>query len=149
MATELFQNIPEEMKNTPHWILWRLIDKGGKKPAKVPFSVNGDPAKVNSPDTWSDFQSAVKAYKSGQFQGVGFVFTDTPFVGIDIDNCIDLKTGEISTAASEIMETAKSYTELSQSGSGFHIILRGELPQGRKEKALSRCTGTARPDILL
>ncbi|MFR4563030.1 phage/plasmid primase, P4 family [Anaerotignum sp.] len=145
MATELFQNIPEEMKNTPHWIMWRLIDKGGKKPAKVPFSVNGDPAKVNSPDTWSDFQSAVNAYKSGQFQGVGFVFTDTPFVGIDIDGCIDLKTGEISQGASEIIEMAKSYTELSQSGSGFHIILRGELPQGRKRKGSFEMYGNGSP----
>ena len=131
MQEQYFQNIPVEMKKLCRWILWRLEDRGGKKPTKTPYSVHGGMGKVNDPSTWSTFNEAITRYKNGNYSGIGFVFTDTPFVGIDIDGGID-STGKIATEALDIIAQAGSYTELSQSGKGFHIILRGLLPEGKR-----------------
>lgn len=142
---EEYNNIPDEMKQLKNWLVWRLIDKGGEKPSKVPFSVSGSSASVSNPNTWGTFKSAVAAYKTGEYDGIGFVFTDTPFVGVDIDGCVNTETGEISAAASDIIGTTQSYTELSQSGKGFHIILRGALPQGRRRKGSFEMYGSGSP----
>lgn len=142
---EEYNNIPDEMKQLKNWLVWRLINKGGEKPSKVPFSVSGGSASVSDPNTWGSFKSAVAAYETGEYDGIGFVFTDTPFVGIDIDSCVNAETGEISAAASDIIETTQSYTELSQSGKGFHIILRGALPQGRRRRGSFEMYGSGSP----
>lgn len=142
---EEYNNIPDEMKQLKNWLVWRLIDKGGEKPSKVPFSVGGGSASVSNPNTWGTFKSAAAAYETGKYDGIGFVFTNTPFVGIDIDGCVNAETGEISAAASDIIGTTQSYTELSQSGKGFHIILRGALPQGRRRKGSFEMYGSGSP----
>jgi len=36
--------IPEELRNLSQWVVWRLVDRGGKK-TKLPFDpVSGKPA---------------------------------------------------------------------------------------------------------
>lgn len=142
---EHFQNVPKEMKGYPHWLVWKLIDKGGEKPSKVPFSVHGGAAAVNDSATWGTFKEAASAYEVGQYDGIGFVFTGTPFVGIDIDGCIDQETGEIAHEANDIIKTANSYTELSQSGKGFHIIMQGKLPDGRRRSGQFEMYGNGSP----
>jgi putative DNA primase/helicase len=62
---------------------------------------------------------------------VGFVFSSgDPYTGIDLDNCVD-KNGEIASWAFEIVRYFDSYTELSASASGLHIIVRGDIPNRR------------------
>lgn len=128
-----FEHIPERMKQTPHWIVWRLEDRGDPKPNKTPYCVRGGYGKVNDSTTWATFSEAVTAYQSGEFNGIGFVFTGTPFVGVDIDGCIDPGTGEVAPEAIDALNVLQSYTELSQSGKGFHIVLEGKLPDGRRK----------------
>ena len=67
--------------------------------------------------------------------GIGFVFTsDDRYTGIDLDKCRNPKTGEISPKAVEIVRLLNSYTEISPSGCGLHIILKGKLPPGGNRK---------------
>ena len=54
--------------------------------------------------------------------------------GVDLDKCLDPETGEIEGWAQEIIEELDSYTEISPSGTGVHILVRGELPEGRNRK---------------
>jgi putative DNA primase/helicase len=56
-----------------------------------------------------------------------------PYTGIDLDDCADAD-GEIALWALEIARYFDSYTELSASGSGLHIIVRGEVPNRRKDE---------------
>lgn len=140
--TQHFQNIPEEMKQLPNWCVWKLeIEKEGEKPKKNPYSVPHNTeykpkyckkARSNDPSTWGTFDQAVQLSSKG-FDGIGFMFTDTPFVGIDIDDGIDSVSGKAKESAADIITQAASYTELSQSKQGFHIILRGTLPVGRRQ----------------
>lgn len=125
-----FERIPDELKETPQWIVWKSETRDGK-PTKVPYQVGGRLAQSNNPNTWSTFDDAVNAYYQDKYDGIGFMFSkDDPFVGIDIDKCMD--EGELSDLASELVDMMESYTEVSPSGTGLHIIVEGRLPSDVK-----------------
>lgn len=122
--------VPSEMRERPQWVLWKLIDRDGK-PTKVPFSVDGSPAKSNDPSTWSDFDSAKALAK--RYSGVGFMFSESDsFCGIDLDGCRDFTTGVVSKWAKDIVLECGSYAEVSPSGTGVKIFLKGKWNGGRK-----------------
>jgi putative DNA primase/helicase len=124
------ENIPEELKARPQWVVWKAV---GDKPDKIPYSARSG-RKASSTDllTWSTFQEALEAYENGDYAGLGFVFSSAdPYSGVDLDDCVDTD-GEIAGWALEIVRYFDSYTELSATGSGLHIIVRGEVPNRRK-----------------
>lgn len=121
-----FNQIPAELKNTPHWILWRSEVRNGKK-TKVPYQINGEMAQSNNKRSWSTFPTIIKFYEQGDYDGIGFMFSkDDPFIGIDIDHCI--QEGALTNLAEDVIEVVNSYTEYSPSGDGIHIIAKGKLP---------------------
>jgi putative DNA primase/helicase len=132
--------IPVELKSRNQWVCWRkLRRKDRKKPAKVPvIPKNGKQAKTNDPSTWGSFEESLFYYQNHKdrgIEGLGFVFSkDDPLVGIDLDNCRDQQTGEIEPWARRILEVLNSYTEISPSGSGLHIIVVGVLPPGKRKE---------------
>lgn len=137
--TYKFNNIPTELKNTPHWILWRSEKREGK-PTKVPYQINGEMAQSNNKRSWSTFPTIIKFFEKGGYDGIGFMFSkDDPFIGIDIDHCVS--EGALTELAEEIIEMLQSYTEYSPSGEGIHIIAKGTLPL--------RGPGTGRKNIEL
>ncbi|MES1047213.1 DNA primase [Heyndrickxia oleronia] len=137
--TYKFNQIPTELKNTPHWILWRQEERNGKM-TKVPYQFNGEMALSNEKRTWSTFPTIIKYFNEGDYDGIGFMFSkDDPFIGIDIDHCVS--EGALSELAEDVIETIQSYTEYSPSGEGIHIIAKGKLPlkgpgTGRKNSTL-------------
>ena len=127
----LVENIPDEVKVRHQWVVWKAV---GEKPDKVPYSAKTG-RKASSTDlmTWSMFEEALAAYEKDYFAGVGFVFcSGDPYTGIDLDGCVD-EGGQIAGWALEIVRYLDSYTELSVTGSGLHIIIRGDLPNRRKD----------------
>jgi putative DNA primase/helicase len=126
------ENIPEELKVRPQWVVWKAV---GEKSDKVPYSVRtGRRASSTDLMSWSTFKEALEAYEDGEYAGLGFVFSSAdPFTGIDLDNCVD-ESGEIALWALEIVRYFDSYTELSATGSGLHIIVRGDVPNRRKSE---------------
>ncbi len=52
-------------------------------------------------------------------------------VGIDLDNCRDPSTGELSATAQRIISAVNSYTEISPSGTGVKILCRASIPGPR------------------
>jgi putative DNA primase/helicase len=82
--------------------------------------------------TWSAFEEALEAYENGEYAGLGFVFcSGDPYTGVDLDHCVD-ENGEIGLWALEIVRYLDSYIELSATGTGLHIIVRGDVPNRRK-----------------
>ena len=57
-----------------------------------------------------------------------------PFCGIDLDKCRNKETGELESWAAGIVSEMDSYTEISPSGTGIHIITKGKLP-GSKNRS--------------
>jgi putative DNA primase/helicase len=130
MLLVLVENIPDELKERPQWVMWKVV---GEKPDKVPYSARTK-RKASSTDlmTWSTFEEAFEAYEAGEYAGLGFVFSSAdPYTGIDLDNCVN-ENGEIAGWAFEIARYFDSYTELSCTAGGLHIIVRGDLPNRRK-----------------
>ena len=128
-------NIPQELRKLDQWVVWQ---KGGKN-AKRPYNARtGYPAKVDDPNTWSTYEEAAGAVENGKWGGVGFVFTEhDSFCFIDLDDVIDPKTGDIDKETHSAITRFDSYTEISQSGRGIHIIIKGEKPgdRSRSERA--------------
>ena len=115
-------NLPDELKEFDQWVVWEST--------KIPINARiGNKAEVDNPSTWSTFEVVREAVLSGKYKGVGFVLTeDDPYTIIDLDHVIDLETGEISPWAQDIIDRMSSYTEVSQSGTGIHIIIKGKKP---------------------
>lgn len=86
-------------------------------------------ASSNTPFTWDSYAVCKRSVELGNYDYLGFVFTEADgLVGIDIDTGFD-PGGVMPTAeAMDIIEHCKSYTEISKSGRGFHIICKGKLP---------------------
>ena len=131
--------IPNELKQRRQWVVTRLrwvpdSKKGGEKLEKPPLMVDGRNASTTDPKTWTDFATALAAVQSGKFDALGFVFTSTDcYVGVDIDGCRNPETGVISRRAEGIVTMLASYTEISVSGKGLHVIVGGMLPSGRRK----------------
>ena len=126
-----FQNIPEELKQLKQWVCWN-IDIIDDKPRKVPYNPNnGKNAQSNNEYTWANFDTALEAMKKYGFEGVGFMFANGYF-GVDIDHCLD--NDQYKDLIDEFVYTLQSYTEISPSGTGIHIICKGTLPDGARRR---------------
>jgi primase-polymerase (primpol)-like protein len=137
--------IPAEARAFDHWVDWQLVYRADKgKFDKVPVDARtGRPASSIDPRTWATFPEALDAYRAlepaGRLDGIGYVVskaegTADPFVVGDLDRCHDPQTGITEEWALEIVRRLNSYTELSPSGRGLRIILRGRLPgHGRRK----------------
>ena len=132
-----FSNIPEEIRNLPSWVNYviEVGEKGRKR--KTPYQPNGKYASVTDPATWSSFSEVMNTVD--KFDGIGFVFTDeAPYVGIDFDKCRDAETGKLEDWAQSEVDALASYTEVSPSRTGLHVIVRAASfnERGRKDKQL-------------
>lgn len=139
-----FENIPEEMRARSQWVVFKLEDRGDKRPdgtpkmSKCPYAPNGRKRKASSTDpaTWGTFDQAVACLNAPKspYSGIGYVFSaDDPYTGVDLDNCCPTP-GELEPWAAEIVELLGSYAEFSPSGTGVHIIVRGTKPDKKCKK---------------
>jgi len=127
-----FEGIPMLLKQTPRWVLWRLVEVGdpeNRRWSKMPLQASGQAASSTRPDTWTDFLSAQAAYETGRFDGVGFVFDGSDgLVGVDLDDCYDPDLGAFTNAALQhIAETVPGHLEVSPSGTGVKIFTLARL----------------------
>jgi putative DNA primase/helicase len=113
----------QELQCLPQWVLWDS--------QKEPYNAQtGRLAQSNDKTTWCKYGIARKAlqHNSDIYKGVGFMFDPyTGVMGIDLDHCIN-EQREIDQWAQEIVLLLNSYTEVSQSGEGLHILVKGTTP---------------------
>ncbi len=135
----MYEFIPEELKKLTHWVCWKAVPdpKAHSGISKKPINPKtGGFAQSNNPDTWSDFDTAVRV--SSDFAGIGFMFSNSGYFGVDLDDMQDdmqaFLAGDTDNAIAEFVLALQSYTELSNSGNGIHIICKGKLPEGGRRK---------------
>lgn len=133
-----YSAIPQELKGYKNWVCWQAYPdpKSHSGISKKPINPRtGGFAMPNNSDTWSDFETAVR--QSGKYSGIGFMFSNSPFFGVDLDDMPndiqDYQNGGTDNIISEFVNTLQSYTEFSQSKTGVHIICKGTLPEGRRK----------------
>lgn len=116
-------NIPLELRVLKQWVCWRE--------GKVPYQVSGQLADVTNSATWNNFDACVAALSNPLNLGIGFVFTDKDeYSFIDLDNA----HGDQAIIAThlKIAHEFSSYSEISPSGMGLHIIVKGTVLAGRR-----------------
>ena len=119
--------LPIELTSLPQWLLWRYEERDGKR-TKVPYRATGGRASTTQPDDWTTYEAAVAA--EPDYDGIGFVFAGNGIVGIDLDNC--LVDGKAKPwAAALLSRFANTYAEISPSGVGVKVWVRGKLPTER------------------
>jgi hypothetical protein len=134
-----YDGIPQELRALHIWLLWVLL-LVKKRWTKVPKIADGSGrcAATNRPETWRPYGEAVA--HAPQASGIGMCFTGS-YCGIDLDRCRD-KSSKIAPWAQRVVALVDSYTEISPSGEGLHIIVKLTKPlpegarlRGGKEKA--------------
>ena len=129
--------VPDDLKDRDQWVLWKSKPRPDGRVEKKPLQPNGYSAKTNDPQTWSSFDQVVKAFASdnNRSDGIGFVFSsDDPYVGVDMDKCVDPASGVTEDWAESIVAQLSSYTERSVSGQGLHTIVKANLPTERRKR---------------
>lgn len=121
----------EPLRGERVWVAWDYEDG-----AKVPRSKDGGRASTTNPSTWGTYDEVAAAAEHYGWAGVGIVLTDG-YAGIDLDGAIG-PDGSLLPWAEEIVDSMDSYTEVSPSGTGVHIIVwtdRGQTgPIGRNDR---------------
>ena len=139
--------LPDALTSRGQWLCLRAEENDGKQ-TKIPVDLaSGGFTSRTDPDTWSDFSSARERVTSTATEavGVGFVFTDDdPIVGVDLDDCRIPETGKSREWATDIVDRLDSFTEISPSGTGYHVLVEGTLPEGRNRKGDVELYETAR-----
>lgn len=146
----MLNNIPHELRIYRQWIVWRLELRKDSKPTKVPYQPwpGGHKASVTNSDDWGTFDQVCSApltcveavapetpLSQSGYSGIGFVFTpDDPFAGIDLDDTHG--DTEAYNRQLKIYREFQSYSELSPSGAGLHIIVKGKVPHGRRRASI-------------
>jgi putative DNA primase/helicase len=128
--------LPREVWESTRAVIWKYEQRAGRR-TKVPYQP-GCPtrrAAVDEPATWGPFAEAVAVVAAGRADGAGIVLGDG-LSGGDLDHCRDPVSGALDLGALEIVRTLDSYTEISPSGTGVHVLVHGALPAGRR-----RCAG--------
>lgn len=127
-------NIPQDLKDIPQWLVWRFVQKpGAKKPSKIPYYAStgelrsgqqgGDADRARL----VDFETAMEALALREYDGLGFAFLPGDgLIGIDLDGCFNTEDAVRESRARKIIDSCASFTELSPSGNGAHIIVRGQ-----------------------
>lgn len=158
---EQFENFPQELKDIPNWCI--------AGPDKSPYCVKPGEvvrASVQDPSTWKTFEETLRDKVSSGAPYIGFVLTtEAGYTCIDLD-VIDeerqraksqkIDPGKWTTQVdferyNKIIEVFNTYTELSVSGKGAHLWLKGMIGAGARRDAVEVysqerfmvCTGNA------
>jgi putative DNA primase/helicase len=132
LVTRIRAAIPKELIPGQAWVGWKRVRKSDGTIAKVPMQCNPDkpsPASPTDPETWGYLDEACAAVQAHKLAGVGRVFhDDSDIMGIDLDKCRDVETGQLTEWAQKIVDAFETYTEVSPSGTGVKLFLRGKKP---------------------
>ncbi len=123
----LYNNIPNELKQLKQWVICNDTE------TKVLLNPHtGKPASVTNPNSWGSYLDCLNTNS----KHIGFVFTkDDPYVVIDLDDKPhDPATPEQRKRFEHIINTFDTYSEISQSGFGVHLICKGPIFSGHRRE---------------
>jgi hypothetical protein len=121
--------VPDDLTELDQWVLWRFETINGR-PRKVPYQASGRRADSTEPTTWTTFEEVLSTWRGKQrYAGIGFVFSNSdPFCGVDLDDCLGIGQNLKPWARGIVERFGDSYQEISPSGEGLKIWVRGSLP---------------------
>lgn len=149
-ATDLLQEVFSGYKDQKVFVNWISVFDGKdpegkiKKPKKVPFNpyYEGN-ASVDKPKTWVSLTSTINdgLWNTKKINGIGIVLNNTDLTVIDVDKITKDDNTPITDQVAdlsiikELQNKFDSYTEISPSGKGIHIFIKGKLDIADNEEA--------------
>src|SRR5215203_3684692 len=132
--TAPLESLPEALRSRQRWMGTRLERREDGRVDKAPRRVRAGQRVVKTdktdPENWATYSEALAACERGDVDAIGPVFTDDdPYFVADLDGVVDRDTGEIDAAAADVIHALNSYTEVSCSGTGVHVIGHGTKPE--------------------
>lgn len=134
IARNLRRNLPTELISRPIFVVFKFAPprKPGGKRGKVPYYVVNKHMRRGEQGTPDDrshlvkFSTALKLFEAEpRWAGIGAcALEDNGLVFVDLDNCFDPTTGELTTTATEILQWG-TYAEFSPSGRGLRLVFKG------------------------
>jgi primase-polymerase (primpol)-like protein len=128
-------SIPEALTAIPQWLVWFPSLRDGKL-TKVPYDPNTagsgslERARTNDPESWSDFETAVRVARETD-HGIGIVLTeDLGITGVDVDYGIE--GGKLKPWVRDLVRSLDTYTEVSPSCTGLRMFAYGTIPKALK-----------------
>ena len=124
-----FENIPEALRTQERWCVWKRLKDGRKIPYTVldgGFWSLAKRCKSDMPSEWSTYDAALHCFlkSQGKLGGLSFALGDG-WCGFDFDDV--LVDGTPHPQVRSWLSSLGGYQEVSQSGKGIKVILRGTL----------------------
>lgn len=123
LVPDPYSGIPDDMKREARWLVYRMEPGVEGRKNKIPY----DPKtgrKANDPKLGVSFEAAKSA--AADYSGLGF-YVESPYLVVDIDNCVS-RDGLVADYAAEIIREMNTFSELSPSGTGIHVWAKGVKP---------------------
>lgn len=131
--------IPEDLKKKHNWVCWKSEVRNDKL-TKIPIAPwkfeKGQFRAVSATEKNNLTRFRVARGFADKYESIGIGYSFQPeddVVGIDLDDVRDRDSGEIDEWAEEVIEDLNSFTEISPSGTGFHVYVFGELGSSVKD----------------
>lgn len=129
---KLLESVPAELRERKQWVCFKAIPKDGHWGKKMISPTTGGYAKSNSPETWTDFESALRYADKYRMDGLAFVLTEG-IVFVDIDD-YEQKSDEVKSVLMALCDELDTYMETSVSGKGIHFLCKGKLHENARKR---------------
>jgi hypothetical protein len=118
------------LKSQPRFLCWSLISQPDGTIKKIPYNpTTGRNAACDDPTTWVDFETAKAAVQAGQYHSIGIALgKELGLTIVDFDKIVAKPGAPWPQWALDIVEDLDSYTEISASGRGLHVLAWGAVP---------------------
>ncbi len=119
-------SIPSELKKLPNWLVWNWTwNSKSEKWDKPPLAVSGQAGSSTDSSTWCPYDVAARSSRA--FDGLGIAMgKGIGYIGVDLDDCRDPESGFLTSEAEQIIAELDTYAELSPSGTGVKLWLKGD-----------------------
>jgi hypothetical protein len=128
------------LKSLPRWVGWHITEKSDKPGEfdKQPYSPKtGWFAESDDPSTWVTHAEAREAKDAGKCNAIGLALgKDLGLTVIDFDKVRASKDDPWPEWVLEEIEALDSFTEVSASGRGFHVLCWGSVPSNHNQQKL-------------
>jgi len=122
--------IPDDLGELDQWVLWRYEERNGQA-TKVPYQIGQRRANITDPNTWASLEAVTNELRRAPdwYSGLGFAFSpDDRLCGLDLDDSLDAEGTPKSWARPIVERFSDTYMEISPSGLGLKIWVRGRVP---------------------
>jgi hypothetical protein len=129
------ENVPDELKPGEHWV---CCDEYKVPLIPIPSGAVFAASSTN-PNTWRSYGTALTTWQENEhIAGVGRVIVDSePYLGVDLDDCLDPSTGQLAPWAAQIVQELDTYVEVSPSLMGLKLwAVAPELKRSYKKPGL-------------